>query len=376
LADSTRVMNGREVFIRNYDAWGHLEMFLVSAVAAVLSIRLFLQLTGYPRLGGYGLHIAHMLWGGLLMGVAIIILVSYIGKTTQRWAAIAGGLGFGIFIDEIGKFVTADNDYFFEPAVALMYVVFVLIFLATSVIHSRPRYAPKEYLMNALQKVEELVMQDLDAEEKREALALLRKCDPEDPIVASLTQLLGRADLGPRKPSGSLQRARRMARHTYRRLTSLPQFPSLIVWVFVGQLVFKLTYVAILVFFVGFGWREVPVSGWVHWFIGRIDALTFVEVAQLLSSLLSAVFVLVGVLRIRQSRVYAFQMFEQSLLVSIFLTQVFAFYVQQFTALIGLVLNIVLLVLTRFALRQELTAVGSVAFPGARTGAARGLRPS
>ncbi|MCW5980017.1 MAG: hypothetical protein KIT09_18185 [Bryobacteraceae bacterium] len=32
----------------------------MSAVAAILSIRLFLELTGYPKLGGGGLHIAHM----------------------------------------------------------------------------------------------------------------------------------------------------------------------------------------------------------------------------------------------------------------------------------------------------------------------------
>jgi hypothetical protein len=368
-------MNGRNIFIRNYDAWGHVEMFLVSAVAAVLTIRLFLELTGYPKLGGYGLHIAHMLWGGLFMGVAIIVLVSYLGKTTYRWAAITGGLGFGIFIDEIGKFVTADNDYFFEPAVALIYVVFVLIFLSTSMIHSRPRYSPNEYLMNALRKVEELIMQDLDADEKREALALLRKCDPNDPIVASLTQLLERADLAPRKPSGWLQKARRMARRSYRRLASLPQFPTVIVWIFVGQLIFKLGYVAVLVFFVGFGWSGIPSSGLFRWLVGRIDALSFVDFAQLLSSLLSGVFVLLGVLRIRQSRARAFEMFEQSLLVSIFLTQVFAFYVQQFAALVGLGLNIALLVLTRFALRQELTGGGAASLAANRFGPDRRLRP-
>ena len=40
-----------------------LENFLISAVTAVLLVRLFLYLTGYPQLGGAGLHIAHLLWG-------------------------------------------------------------------------------------------------------------------------------------------------------------------------------------------------------------------------------------------------------------------------------------------------------------------------
>ena len=47
----------------------------------------------------------------------------------QHVAAIIAGLGFGTFIDEIGKFVTADNDYFFRPAVSLIYVVLVIVFL-------------------------------------------------------------------------------------------------------------------------------------------------------------------------------------------------------------------------------------------------------
>ena len=41
-----------------------LDTFLVSAVASVLVIRVFLEATGYPQLGGGGLHVAHVLWGG------------------------------------------------------------------------------------------------------------------------------------------------------------------------------------------------------------------------------------------------------------------------------------------------------------------------
>ena len=37
------------------------------------------------------------------------------GQTRQALAAIVGGAGFGTFIDELGKFITSDNDYFFRP---------------------------------------------------------------------------------------------------------------------------------------------------------------------------------------------------------------------------------------------------------------------
>jgi len=55
-------MRHPRAFIRNLDADVHLEIFLVAAVAAILGIRLYLKLAGYPQLGGGSLHIAHMLW--------------------------------------------------------------------------------------------------------------------------------------------------------------------------------------------------------------------------------------------------------------------------------------------------------------------------
>src|SRR5450756_1412272 len=68
----------RDYLVRNAQAGSLLEAFLVSAAAAVLGIRFFLGLTGYPQIGGAGLHIAHMLWGGLLMLVSVVILLGFL----------------------------------------------------------------------------------------------------------------------------------------------------------------------------------------------------------------------------------------------------------------------------------------------------------
>ena len=71
------------------------------------------------------------------MLVALILLLTYLDRTVQHVAAIIAGLGFGTFVDEIGKFLTADNDYFFRPAVALIYVIFVGLFLVGACLAGR-----------------------------------------------------------------------------------------------------------------------------------------------------------------------------------------------------------------------------------------------
>ena len=186
---------------RDFEAGAYLQGFLIAAVAAVLLTRLLLEMTGFPRVGGGGLHVAHMLWGGLLMLVALILLLAVIGKRTKRLAALLGGAGFGLFIDELGKFITADNNYFFQPTIALIYTLLVLLFLAFRAIERRS-LSPDEALANAADMLREVVMGGATEAEIGRTLGLLHGSKAEGPLVDGLRDAIrGAARAAECKPS-------------------------------------------------------------------------------------------------------------------------------------------------------------------------------
>ncbi|HDQ45438.1 MAG TPA: hypothetical protein ENN17_08085 [bacterium] len=340
-------------WIRNLEAGEDLENFLVSAVASILIIRLYLKLTDYPQIGGATLHIAHMLWGGLLMLAALIILIAFLNRSAQRWAAVIGGIGFGTFIDEVGKFVTRENDYFYQPAVALMYITFILIVLGVRAIHHKRIYSKEEYLMNTLRVIEEVALHDLDENEKNRALSYLENTDPEDPLADALRRILTGALLVPTPRPGIPARIKHVFRDLYLKTTRFPGFTVALVVFFLVQLVLKMGHVIALVFFKGLGVDQIFDIGIFSRLAERFDNLTFVEWAEFASSLLSAVFVFLGVIRITRSRLAAFKLFERSVWISIFLTQVFMFYQEQFIALVGLTLNLLILAALRYMIHTE-----------------------
>lgn len=134
---------------RDPAASSHLAGFVVAAVVTVLLTRALLAAIGYPQIGAGGLHVAHVLWGGLLMALAFVLLLSFAGPVARPAGALVGGVGFGLFVDEVGKFVTADNNYFYEPTAALIYLVLVALVLVAEALHGRAPHEPREYLAGA-----------------------------------------------------------------------------------------------------------------------------------------------------------------------------------------------------------------------------------
>lgn len=108
-----------------------IDTFTLASIASIVIIRGFLLITGFPQIGGDTYHIAHVLWGGLFLAIAL--LISLLSQVNRLVVALIGGIGFGFFIDEVGKFVTSDNNYFYDGAFFLMYVTILMIWLIARV---------------------------------------------------------------------------------------------------------------------------------------------------------------------------------------------------------------------------------------------------
>jgi hypothetical protein len=338
-------MRVRPVLIRDADAGRHAELFLVAAVATLLAIRGVLRLTGYPQLGGYGLHIAHMLWGGLLMAVAAALLTSTLNRQVRPFAATLAGVGFGFFIDELGKFLTSDNDYFYPPTVAIIYLIFVIGFLLFRAVERRPELSDEEKLANAMFLMQDMVILDLDAEEKRRAGSWLERCPPDDPRTLSLRELHDRLSTVPVPPP-----------HPWRRLRDRVDawYDHAIEWRYsrhaIGAFFVVKALAAILIpTLTGIAmWK-----GWTGRVLGRHIPEDFADWGRLISSLVSGALVVRGAVLLASSRRRAYESFVRATLVAIFITRFFVFFQRQFAGLPGLALDLVVLVVLNGMLRLE-----------------------
>jgi hypothetical protein len=338
--------------VRNVDAGALLELFLVYGVAAILGIRIYLELTGYPQVGGDGLHIAHMLWGGLLMLISLVLLIAFLGKSVVRLAAILGGLGFGIFIDELGKFITTDNNYFYRPTFALIYIIFVVLFLVFRMIDRKKTLTQTESLVNALDIVKELVRHDLDSKEKHQALTLLAQSDQRDPVVIALQQTLEGATPAPTTLPNPATRLAQSAHALYLKVIDMPWFARALIVLFAFLAVIDILSV------IG------TVVSDPH-FKPSAPNLSFADWGDLISSGAFAALVVAGIVRLRRSRVLAYQWFRRAMLVSIFLSQVFSFYSEQLVAIVGLVLNLLLLGALNYTISEEEEGADAIPVAGA-----------
>lgn len=327
----------RPFFIRNLNAGRLLENFLISAVASLLAVRFYLGLTGFPQIGGRGLHIAHMLWGGLLMLIALFMLLAYLGHRVRRTAAVIGGIGFGLFIDEVGKFITSDNNYFYRPAIAVIYAVFVLIFIWWRAFERRRETNEETYVANSLMLLQDAALHDLDANERFQLENWVRRSGRTG------NNLLGESEVDliercpPPIPPGPLSRRLRPIGKRARSFVHLRWAGRIAI----GILLLRSAGAIVVSLGLLFA-KETTGPG------------ESIDLPLLISSGVSGTLALVGLIYLlRHDRLRALRWFSRSILASIFLTDLFTFYYQQFGALGDLTADLILLFVIENLLEAE-----------------------
>lgn len=333
-----------------------MELLLVAAIATVLVVRFFLAATGYPQVGGGGLHIAHVLWGGLLMLVGALVLLSSLAQSALRIGALLAGAGFGLFIDEVGKFITEDVDYFYQPAIAIIYVIFVLLALIIVALRRTVRLTPRLALANALALAAQGISEPGANDARRRALALLTEADPADPLTGALRTRLAAAGGAVAAAPGRWVRIAHAGEALYRRIVLTRAFRGLLIAIFA---LLALSTIASTIALVvdRFGVGPVNRGGGAG--------------VQVLASLAVAVLTVIGIARLHRSRLSAYRWFLRAVLTNILVVQVFNFYDSQLVAVVGLGASLVAYTALRYAVAQEeATAAPAPSPPVTRVAAA------
>jgi hypothetical protein len=349
---------------------GLLDAFLVSAAATVLIIRAYLAATNYPKLGGGGLHIAHVVWGGLGMMLAIGLFCSFLSRPAQLAAALVGGVGFGAFVDELGKFLTADNNYFFKPTAALIYTIFVILFLAARQIRISGTLSPEESLVNAIELGKRLALDGLSPADRDYGLALLAAADQANPLVAALRQVLLSTETKVVRPSPVIRLAA-AGQRTYFRIANQRWFRRTVAAVFIAQAVGAVLFgvsLAAGAAAAALGYAPERAA------IAAAAAAGLPLVIQTASTLLSGAATVIGVLALRSSHLRAYRAFELAVLLDLLLGQPFSLLDSGFGGLVEVFIDLFLLAALRYMTAQQRNLDALASADVASSGAAPVIR--
>lgn len=340
----------RVVWVRDIDVLALFDVFFISAIASVVGIRMYLHATGFPQAGGGSLHIAHMLWGGLLMLLALFAMLGLVTRRVRWLSALVGGIGFGLFIDELGKFVTSDNNYFFKPTDALIYAVFVVLFLLSRSFTRRRAFSERECVVNALEILKEAAVEDLDSIQRAKALRLISRAAEHDPLARSIQELLRATP--PSTRASRITRLRISASRRYHAIVARRSFRNVLYAVFFLQALIVLGEVVGILLIDGDAWGE-DRSGFADRLAGLVSGFSFISFLELATACVCLLISVFAALMLGRSRERAYRAFEWSLLLSIFVIQPFAFYEEPYIAGLVLALTIPLLATIDYLVRRE-----------------------
>jgi hypothetical protein len=338
----------------------HLTLLVVAFVVTVTVTRMFLAATGYPRIGGTTYHLAHALWGGLLLTAAVVLMLAWANRWALQLGAVVAGVGVGLFIDEVGKFITTSNDYFFPLAAPIVYLAMVLLAWVAYRARRRHVLTDRERLYDVLDGLQDLADGRLDMDRRAEIIAHLGHLRDEwdRPELRELSRRLEEFLLSPvvtvlpPRP-GPLERLHERLLRLEERLVPQERFRRLLSLLLIaGTVFFTVGMAAIVVALVHPGLRTDPLTTATG---SPLDpaVVTVLGVVELVGTVAAwALYLSATISWFRGKRLHAVRLAVTAQLISLSLIDVLESYVDQFGVLPQSVFELVLLgMLLRYRVR-------------------------
>jgi hypothetical protein len=153
------------------DGAASVRLLAVSFGVTVVGTRLYLSLTGWPQIGGGEYHLAHALWGGLLLLLGGVMALLWSNPWVQRATAVCAGVGSGLFIDEVGKFITRQNDYFTPLAAPIIYAFFLGVLGVAVLARHAPLQEPRSLAYTLVVRLKSVVDGPVSPDDRAEMLS-------------------------------------------------------------------------------------------------------------------------------------------------------------------------------------------------------------
>ncbi|BCI52909.1 hypothetical protein NIIDNTM18_21870 [Mycolicibacterium litorale] len=319
----------RGVLTRDATGSSSAEAFVLIAIATILLTRLYLELTGYPQVGGGNLHIAHALWGGALMMLALLVSWLLLGAGPRVATVVMGGVGFGLFLDEVGKFVTKNNDYFYGPAAEIMYILVVVLLVGARVVRDFRPLTARECLASATVIAADGVARGLADHRREIGLALLAQAGQSgaDPHAVAHVRALIRAA----ESSGDrLYRLQRWAPRLIPGFFRSPRWVPVVGWLLVVGAVSGVFFGLLGIVLGGYFYQDEDVSV-------RLDGMTPASVILLVNAAVTSVIAVPAMIaRRRTTAMWPLLWLRNAALLYTFLNAFVDFATEGFAALISL----------------------------------------
>jgi hypothetical protein len=319
--------------VRNVDFSRLFDSFFISAVSTILIVRFYLSVTGYPQLGNSTLHISHLLPGTLLMLAAILIMLAAVNRSVRDVSAVLAGIGFGLSWDELGKFITQKNNYFFKPTLGLIYLTFVILYLLARYAGQK-RLSQDDYIANAIDLIKEAAIKDLDSWEYEHAKELMLHVSPNHILYQPTMDMLMRV-----KPSGKrkpllTERIVAAVMKPIHRLSEWRHFTQMVIIIAIAYGVINI-FVTLFYIYGAFNADSIHLG-----FLKNDES----DLAGALSAFITVVLLSFGAYYYQQGKhKRAYGLFESGLLIDIFVGQVILFFKSPGVAIAGLFITLFLL---------------------------------